>query len=221
MVLKKFIWFCILPNGFRKVYIVTYVTTVIMAKKLKKTELIELNEAYQKALIWFFSFPNIEMSLNELSEQLGISKTTANRIVTLLVNIGFLSKKVFGKVWRISCSQDHIYNYSKKIAYNLMMMHESGIIEEIHKLIENPRAIILFGSYRKGDDDETSDIDIAVEVLGNEEVKIMELGILPQLGYRKNVIVNLHIFSRNKIDLNLFSNIANGIVLEGFLEARA
>ena len=221
MVLKKFIWFYILPNGFRKVYIVTYVTTVIMAKKLKKTELIELNEAYQKALIWFFSFPNIEMSLNGLSEQLEISKTTANKIVTLLVNEGFLSKKVLGKVWRISCNQDHIYNYSKKIAYNLMMMYESGIIEEIHKLIENPRAIILFGSYRKGDDDETSDIDIAVEVLDDEEVKIMELGILPQLGYRKDVIVNLHIFSRNKIDLNLFSNIANGIVLEGFLEARA
>ena len=221
MVFKKFIWFYILPNGFRKVYIVTYVTTVIMAKKLKKTELIELNEAYQKALIWFFSFPNIEMSLNGLSEQLEISKTTANKIVTLLVNEGFLSKKVLGKVWRISCNQDHIYNYSKKIAYNLMMMYESGIIEEIHKVIENPRAIVLFGSYRKGDDDETSDIDIAAEVLDSEEVKIMELGILPQLGYRKNVIVNLHIFSRNKIDLNLFSNIANGIVLEGFLEARA
>ena len=54
----------------------------------------------------------------------------------------------------------------------------------------------------------------------DEEVKIFELGILPEFGHRKNVLVNLYIFSRNKIDLNLFSNIANGIVLEGFLEVR-
>ena len=40
------------------------------------------------------------------------------------------------------------------------------------------------------------------------------------IGYRKNVPVNVHVFSRNKIDLNLFANIANGIILEGFLEVR-
>jgi len=33
------------------------------------------------------------MSLNDLSEQLEISKTTANRIVTLSVNEGFLSNE--------------------------------------------------------------------------------------------------------------------------------
>ena len=41
---------------------------------------------------------------------------------------------------------------------------------------------------------------------------------LEKLGFRKNVKVNIHIFSRNKIDLNLFTNIANGIVLDGLLE---
>ena len=40
------------------------------------------------------------------------------------------------------------------------------------------------------------------------------------LGYRKNIKVNLHVFSRKHIDLNVFANIANGIVLNGFLEVR-
>ena len=62
-----------------------------MIRKLKKTEA-ELNEAYQKVLIWFFSFPEKEMSLNDLSEALKISKTTANRVVKRLENEGFLSK---------------------------------------------------------------------------------------------------------------------------------
>ena len=53
--------------------------------KLKKIELIELNEAYQKVLIWFFSFPDIEIGLNDLSEALKISKTTAKRVVNQLI----------------------------------------------------------------------------------------------------------------------------------------
>ena len=191
-----------------------------MTKKLKKPDFSKLNEAYQKTLLWFFSYPTKEVSLNDLSTAINVSKTTANRVVTQLVGEGFLKKEVLGKIWRISCNQDHIYNFSKKIAHNLIMIYEANLLEEIHKLIKNPRAVILFGSYRKGDDNERSDIDIAVEVLDNEELRIRELGVIPQFGYRVTVHVNLHIFSRNKIDLNLFANIANGIVLEGFLEVR-
>ena len=190
------------------------------AKKLKKTELMELNEAYLKTLHWFFSFPDKEIGLNDLSEALGIAKTTAKRTVLQLIEEGFLNREIIGKLWRISCNHNHLYNFTRKICYNLMFIYESSILSAIHDIIKNPKAVILFGSYRKGDDNEKSDIDIAVEIVGNEEVKIVELGILPEFGYRKDVLVNLYIFSRNKVDLNLFSNITNGIVLEGFLEAR-
>ena len=191
-------------------------------KKLRKTEIYESNEAYLKVLYWFFSFPNDKVGLNDLSADLKIAKTTASKVVSQLVEEGFLIKEDLGNVWRISCNQvkDNNYTYSRKIGYNLIRVYESGILNSIHEVIKNSRAIILFGSYRKGDDTEKSDIDIAVEILGDEDIKIYQLGILPELGYRKNVPVNLHVFSRNKIDLNLFANIANGIVLEGFLEVR-
>jgi len=174
---------------------------------------------YMSALYWFFSYPTKEVSLSDLASILNISKTTANKIVNELVKIGFLKKEVLGRIWRISCNLQHPLN-KIKISYNLAIIQMSGIVEEISKIIPNPRAIILFGSYSKGDDNEKSDIDIAVEVLGNEELKIRELRRLPLFGFRKNIAVNLHIFSRNKIDLNLFANIANGIMLEGFLEVR-
>ncbi|MAF35906.1 hypothetical protein CL622_02190, partial [archaeon] len=67
---------------------------------------------------------------------------------------------------------------------------------------------------------ESSDIDIAIEVVGNKELQIKELTTISKLGYRKNVVVNAHIFSRSKIDKNVFANIANGIVLQGFLEVQ-
>ena len=192
-----------------------------MAKKyLKKVSARELNEAYVKVLTWFFSFPQREIGLSDLAQSLGISKMTANKIVARLSDEGFLRIEVIGRVWRISCNQAHPYNITRKISHNLQMIYESGIIEEIHKMIPTPRAVVLFGSYRKGDDTEKSDIDIAVEILGDDDVKVMEIGMLPLFGFRNNVPVNLHIFTRNKVDLNLFANIANGIVLEGFLEVR-
>jgi hypothetical protein len=187
---------------------------------LDKVSAIEVSEAYNKVLHWFFSYPDIPIGLNDLSIALKISKTTAKIVVAGLVNEGFLMKEEVGRMWRITCNHAHVYNYSRKICYNLSLIYESKLLSAIHDRIRNPKVIILFGSYRKGDDNEKSDIDIAVEVLGDEDIKIVELGVLPEFGYRKDVPVNLYIFSRNKVDLNLFANIANGIVLEGFLEVR-
>ncbi len=202
-----------------------------MIKKLDKVNLLELNEAYQKVLFLFFSFPNTSFTLNELSKKLNISKTTSNKIFNRLYKERLLKVESFGRSWRIVLNKDYAVHYSIKIGYNLMMiykmLYESNLIEEINKKIPNYASLILFGSYRKGDDDENSDIDLAVDIGWNvinngenKEFEIYELGLIPQFGYRKNVPVNLHIFSRNKIDLNLFSNIANGIVLVGFLETK-
>lgn len=193
------------------------------SQKLHKVEMLELSEAYQKVLYWFFSFPDISIGLNDLSTELKISKTTAKEIVLQFIEEGFLERKIFGKTWSITCNQEHPYNYTKKIVYNLAMVFEAyqeGLRDHILQIVGNAQAIVLFGSYRKGDDNEKSDVDIAVEVLDDTDLKIVELGRIPEFGYRKNVSVNLHIFCRNKVDLNLFSNIANGIVLEGFLEVR-
>ena len=188
-------------------------------QKKKNIKLLKKSEALLRVVYWFFAFPTKEISLNDLTEEVEISKTTANKVVGLLEKEGFLKKEVLGKTWRISCNHEHLYNITIKIPHNLWLIYESGILGKIHQIFANPRTIILFGSYRKGDDTEDSDLDIALEVLDDKEVEIYDLGKI-SIGYRKNVQVNLHIFSRNKIDLNLFSNIANGIILEGFLEAR-
>lgn len=189
-------------------------------KRLGRVEALEINEAYQKVMRWFFSYPTMPISLSELAKETSISKKTTNEVVQRLIEEGFLQKEVIGRSWRITCDQNHIYNFSRKIAYNLMLIYESGIVDKIYDLIGSPRAIILFGSYRKGDDTEKSDIDIAIEVLDDKEIEIFKLGEFSKFGYRKNVPVNLYVFSRNKIDLNLFTNMANGIIIEGLLEVR-
>lgn len=202
-------------HSFQKVYIVLEETNTM----LKLNKKVEEQVAVLKTIYWFFAYPAREMSLSDLSVQIGISKTTANRVVNLLEKEKFLKKEVLGKIWRISCNQKHEYNTTMKISYNLGLIYESKIINRIYKKVPSCKAIILFGSYRKGDDTEESDVDIAVEILGDKTIEIISLGSI-DVGHRKNVPVNLHLFSRNKIDLNLFANIANGFILDGFLEVR-
>lgn len=175
---------------------------------------------YQKVMELFFSFPEKEFGLNKIVKILKISKTTANKVINTLINEKFINRKIIGKNWVLLNNTEHIYNKTKKIICNLDLLHSSKILEEIENKFPGYKCIILFGSYRKGDDTEKSDIDIAVEVYGKKNLEIEEFKILKKLGYRKGVLVNIHLFSREKVNENLFSNIANGIVLKGFLEVK-
>ncbi|MBI2550134.1 nucleotidyltransferase domain-containing protein [Candidatus Woesearchaeota archaeon] len=176
--------------------------------------------AYHKVVSWFFAYPREEFTLNELCSQVGMSKTTGKMVVMRLIAQMFLKFNVIGRLWRISANQSHSYFTTRKIAENLRLVYESGVLEEVNERYPQALAVVLFGSYRKGDDVRESDLDLAIEVLGNEELQIIELGIITKLGYRENVKVNVHVFTRNKIDINLFTNVANGILLRGLLEAR-
>jgi len=177
-------------------------------------------EAYTKVLRWFFAFPTDEFTLNELTENVGIAKTTAKVTVQKLATEDFLDIRTIGKTWRIRANQNHHYFTSVKIPYNLELIYGSGVVEYIQKSYPDSAVIILFGSFRKGDDVPGSDVDIAVELMDDGGHDILELDTISQLGYRKNVKVSLHLFSRKSININVFTNIANGIILDGLLEVQ-
>ena len=187
---------------------------------LKNVKIDELERTLDKCLVWFYAYPRTKIGLTDLSKYIKSSKTATKQVIESLVQIQFINKDTIGKAWILSANQKHHYFVTKKISYNLNTIYESGILNAIYKSVPSSRAIILFGSYRWGTDVEESDIDIAVEIVDNKDLQVVRLGIIGQLGYRRNVPVNVHVFSRNKVDLNLFANIANGIVLDGFLEVR-
>lgn len=180
----------------------------------------ESSAAYNKILDYFFSFPSQAIGLNDLSQAAKISKTSAKKAVLQLEKEKFLNKEEIGRTWRITANPSHAYLLTKKVPQSLQAIYESGAVDLIREKYSSAKAIILFGSFRTGSDNEKSDIDIAVEILGNKEPKIERLGIIEHFRYRSKVPINLFIFSRNKIDINIFNNIANGIILDGFLEVR-
>ena len=93
----------------------------------------------------------------------------------------------------------------------MSILSESGLIEYLEEKLF-PKVIVLFGSYRKGEDMIDSDIDLFVECKKEE----LNLSLFEKKLKRK---IQLHF----KEDFNSFpkelkNNIINGIVLYGFLE---
>ena len=113
------------------------------------------------------------------------------------------------------------WNFIKsKIVNNLNFIYQSGLVEFLNQEFKNPRSIVLFGSFRKGEDISISDIDIAIEIEETDDYQVVRHKNLEEFENLINRKIQLHLFNRKNVDINVFNNIANGIVLLGFLEVK-
>lgn len=174
----------------------------------------------QKLLDALFKNPSQDFTLSELAKETKTSKSAAyNALLRLkaagLVNIAPLGK---GGLWRIRANYEGPGFKRLKILHNLSIAFNSGVIEFLNDYFSHPKAIILFGSFRAGEDTAGSDIDFAIETAEDKKLQILRLKELEAFEAEVGRQIKLHVFNRKRIDLNLFNNIANGIVLSGFLE---
>lgn len=176
--------------------------------------------AKNKILGILFKYPEKEFSLSDLAKEAGVSKANIGNILNEFQDAGLITIEKLSKIWRIRSNQTNLLFIGNKIIYNLGLVYRSGLIEFLVEHFKNPKAIVLFGSFRKGEDLSNSDIDIAIE---SNEIKDYKTTWLKELVEFEKIIgrrMQIHIFNRNKIDENLFNNIANGILLWGFLEVK-
>jgi len=95
---------------------------------------------------------------------------------------------------------------------NLKMIYISGLSDFLEEKFPGT-TIILFGSYARGEDIHSSDIDIAI--IGGKD-KFLNLEPLENLLKRK---ININFYSSWKdIHKHLKNNILNGIILTGSVE---
>lgn len=163
----------------------------------------------------FFVKPTKSHYLMDISRNIGIAHTSVKNNLLRLVKAGLIDEKVERRGGRkfpiyVAKKEEKTFRLQKK-AYNLSAILESGLIEYLEEKL-TPKAIVLFGSYRRGEDVESSDIDIFVECR-EEPVNLVKFE--KELGRK----IELHF----KDDFTTFSqelknNIINGIVLSGFLE---
>lgn len=105
-----------------------------------------------------------------------------------------------------------------KINYNLSLIKSSGIEDFLSKELNNPKAIILFGSFARGEDTEKSDIDMLAITSAKKD---LDLEIFEKKLGRK---IQLFLFSEKEIEKmkesnkELLNSWINGITLHGFFE---
>lgn len=77
----------------------------------------------------------------------------------------------------------------------------------------NPSLIILYGSVRKGEYDNESDIDLFVESSVKKDIKL--------ISYEKKFGLSIHLMIEqdvHKLNQNLFNNLINGIKIFGIIK---
>ncbi len=163
----------------------------------------------------FFVNPTKKNYLMNISRSIGLAHTSVKKNLDKLVKLGLIIESVEKKGERkfpiYKANIDNISFKKHKRIYNLSSLFESGIIEFIEEKLM-PKSIVVFGSYQRGEDIESSDIDLFVECK-EEELNIVKFE--KKLGRK----VELHF--KEKFDLypkELKNNIINGVVVNGFLE---
>lgn len=190
----------------------------------KKHHIFLIGTSRQKVLEILFTYPEKEFSLSDLAKEANVSKAHLGRILEDLLDENILFIVKLSKIWRIKANQNNHRFINAKIVYNLGRVYESGLVEFLTDHFKNPKAIVLFGSFRKGDDISTSDIDIAVEGYGVKEYTILNSQDIKKLKEYESLLdrkIQIHLFEPKNADKNVFANILNGIVLLGFLEGEA
>lgn len=174
----------------------------------------------QKCSIWktasiFFREPTKQHYLLEISRKARIAHTSVKSHLKALKKSGIIKEKIEKKgsrkfpLYRANIESEEYRSYKR--IYNIAELAESKLISYLkNKLM--PKTIVLFGSYQKGEDTEDSDIDIFLECK-KEEIAISKFNF--RLGRK----IQLHFKdSFKKYPKELKNNIANGMVLHGYLE---
>jgi predicted nucleotidyltransferase len=164
----------------------------------------------------FFDEPTKAHYLVEISKKSNIAHTSVKVHLESLKKIGIMqeSSEKKGKrnfpIYKADIESEE-YRFYKRID-NLEKLRKSGLSGFLKDKFM-PNAIVLFGSYEKGEDTEESDIDL---FLGCEK-KEVELARFEKMLHRK---IQLHFKAKFKeYPKELKNNIINGIVIEGYLEA--
>ena len=156
----------------------------------------------------FFDNPTMEFHARELARKTDLSIFSVLEAIKKLSKEGLISvhKKGNMKIVKASNSADFI---RKKRIRNLEKIYDSGLVDQLNEAYDKPESIILFGSYSRGDDIESSDIDIAVIT---KDHKSHALEKFEKLLSRK---ISLREIDLKKISKEFHNNLINGIVLEG------
>lgn len=155
-----------------------------------------------------------QLTQRQIARFLHVSAAAVGKVLPQLVKEEYVRKKKQNNMNLsfVSLNRDKQEVLHWKRTENLRMLYERALVAYLKE--EFPGAtIVLFGSYARGDDVATSDIDIAV--LGRKERKLNLERFEKQL--ERKIVVNYYP-SLTGVHKELRENLCNGIVLSGGIQ---
>jgi len=162
-----------------------------------------------KLLKIFLDNPTESFRLRELSRLSEISPPSVMNYLKEFEKEGLIKKFVRRDIpFYESERDDENFKHYKKLSI-LYELHKSGLIDYLWDKIA-PEAIILYGSFSKGESIENSDVDIFI-VGKYKEINVGK--------YEKKLGYDVHLMGDElkNTSKEFRNNLANGIVLKGYL----
>lgn len=159
----------------------------------------------------FFKSPERKTHIREIARLAKLSPPGVMKIIKKLESGGLVISEKEGFVKNIRASKSDKFIQLKRF-YNLYSLYDCDLVQFLRKHYEEPEAIILFGSYSRGEDISKSDIDIVVITSINLQLDLKKFEAILA---RKIDLREVKIKNAEKGFLN---NLSNGIVLYGYLK---
>ena len=168
-----------------------------------------MNVNKQKLKEYYFEYPGSRLRLRQLERAVKIPLPSVKRYTEELIKEGFLEIFEVSGVKFYQTKSDRQFFFEKKL-YNLRKIWGSGLIDYFREEYDDPN-IILFGSYADGEDVETSDIDLFLEISG----KVKEFPKKFELSLNKPIQLFIHRKITDIPNKMLINSIMNGETLNG------
>ncbi len=168
----------------------------------------------EKVLDIFLNDPLEKFHLREIARLTNLNPNTILNITNQLVKENLIKKEKKKHIVELNANFDNKeFRIFKRIS-NLSKVYESGVVEFLNKKFD-PEAIVLMGSYSRGEDIEKSDIDIVI--ISKKDYEDLNLDkFYGKLGKYIHLIIVYY----DKMSNEFYNNLINGIVLEGYVRKK-
>jgi predicted nucleotidyltransferase/biotin operon repressor len=175
---------------------------------------LKLTILQQEVLRFLFMNAGSVFNARDLAIAVGVSQPAISKAIPTLGKQGLIvmSKDRKSKRLSIELNRENPLVIGMKRADNIRQIYESGLAEFLREKFPGC-AVIVFGSFAKGEDVKKSDIDIAIVGTKNKTLNLTCF----EKKLMKDVRINFY-HSFKKISNELKGNIFGGILLSGWVE---
>ena len=161
---------------------------------------------------FFFVNPAAKLRVREIERTLKLPLPSVIRYCNELEQEGILTTNKIGNVNFYTSNMGSEKYILEKRLYNIKQLYESGLIEYLKVNLSNP-AIVLFGSFAKGEDTEESDIDLYIETPSKKEISLEKF----EDKLKRKIQVFRHKNLKEISNPHMANNIINGITLNNYI----